>query len=69
MSVPKIMNDLTLAPKDFGSKYMQELGQVKLRGNPTASKVGPATYVEVQERLLRMQRMAVAHCGDNDTEN
>ena len=69
MSVPKIMNDLTLAPKDLGSKYMQKLGQVKLRANPTASKVGPVNYVEVQERLLRMQRLAVAHSGDKDTGN
>ena len=69
MSAPITETGLALVAVDFGGKYTQELGQVRVWAGPIVPTAGPETYLEVLEGLLERQGWAVAHCGGKDTDS
>ena len=68
MSVPTSETSLAFTAVDFGGKYMQELGQVRVWAGPTVPTEGLDTCLEVLEGLLGRQGLALAHCGSKETD-
>lgn len=58
---------LTLA-MDFGSKYTQELGQVRVWAAHTVLSIGSESYLEILEGLLGRWGLVLAHCGSKSTD-
>ena len=54
---------------NFGGKYKQELGHVRVLAGPTVPTESPETYLEVFKGLLGRWRLAMSHCGDKDTDS
>ena len=67
-SVPTTDTSPNFAAVDFGRKYWHELGHVRVWAAPTVPTEDPQIYLEVFEGLLRRWGLAVAHCGNKETD-
>ena len=63
MSTPTTETSLAFIALDIGSKYMQELGQIRVWTGPTVPTADPENYLEALKGFLGKQGLILDHCG------